>query len=160
MPTPTPQYASTYAQTGSGDVIFISVDGGTTFVQLMGTLKIAYSGQAKSFDDITSTTSVGNYMERKGTLKDPGKLGFDLVFSPTDPAQIALLASYDSDTVLTVKHVYKAQTGFSAGPINTFQAEVESDPLAGSDAGAVTKVTVSLQITGPITKTAAVPVAD
>lgn len=156
MPTLSPTLAPTVAQTGSGEVIFISVDGGTTFIQLQGTQNIQYSGQKKDFDDITSTTSPGAYKESKGTLKDPGSMTFDLVVNIADPGQIALASAYDADTVLTVKHMYKLLTGYTSPAINTFTCEVEQDPLPGSDAGKVSKVSVSLKISGQITKTAAV----
>ena len=152
----TPTYAPTVAQTGSGDVLFISVDNGTTFVQLMGTQNIAYSNQKKDFEETTSTTSVGAYKEFKGTLKDPGMLTFEITVNIADPGQIALAAAYDSDTKLVVKHVYKAPAGFTTGPINTMSAEVEQDPLPGSTAGKVSKSSVSLKISGQITKTPAV----
>lgn len=148
-------YAATPAVTGSGDIVMIAVDG-TTFIQIMGTQSISYSGQKRDTEEVTSTTSPDNYKEFVGTLKDPGNFTFDLVVNTQDPGQIALAAAYDADTVLTVKHLYKAQTGFTAGATNTFTALIEQDPLPGSDAGKVSKVSVSLKISGPITKTAAV----
>jgi hypothetical protein len=157
MSTPlTPAYAVTSAQTGYGDVVFISIDGGTTFVQVMQTKNIQYSGQKKSFVDTTTTTSTGGYMTSKGTLKDPGSMTFDCIFLADDPGQLALAGAYDADTVLTVKHIYKAAPGFSAGPINTFVAEVEQFPLPGSDETKVATISVSMKISGPITQTAAV----
>lgn len=156
MPTTTPTYAQTVAQTGYGDVVFISVDSGTTFTQIMQTKNIQYSGQKKDFVDTTTTTSLGGYKTSQGTLKDPGSLTFDMVFLPLDPGQVALAAAYDANTVLTVKHVYKTQPGFTAGPINTFIAEVEQCPLPGSDETKVAVMSVSLKISGPITTTPAV----
>lgn len=156
MPALVPTYAQTVAQTGYGDVIFISIDGGTTYIQVMQTKNIQYSGQKKDFVDTTTTTSLGGYKTSKGTLKDPGSLTFDMVFDPVDPGQTALAAAYDADTVLTVSHVYKAQPGFTAGPINTFTAEVEQCPLPGSDETKVATMSVSLKISGPITTTPAV----
>ncbi len=125
----------------------------------MATQKIAYTGQTKDFSDKTTTTSLGGYKESAGNLKDPGKFTFDLVFNPVDPGQLALFAAYDANTVLTVRHQYKALTGFSAGPANVFAAEVESDPLPSSDAGDIAKASVSLRLTGPITKIPAVVAA-
>jgi hypothetical protein len=157
MPTPlTPAYALTSAQTGYGDVIFFSIDGGETFIQVMQTKNIAYSGQKKDFVDTTTTTSTGGYKTSQGTLKDPGSMTFDCVFLATDPGQLALAAAYDADTILTVKHVYKVQPGFASGPINTFSAEVEQFPLPGSDETKVATISVSLKISGPIAQTAAV----
>jgi predicted secreted protein len=157
MSTPlTPVYAVTSAQTGYGDVVFISVDAGTTFTQVMQTKNIQYSGQKKDFVDTTTTTSTGGYKTSKGTLKDPGSITFDCVFLADDPGQLALAAAYDADTILTVKHVYKAQPGFTTGPINTFTAEVEQFPLPGSDETKVATISVSLKISGPITQTAGV----
>lgn len=154
--TLTPTYALTNAQTGYGDVVFISVDSGTTFTQIMQTKNIQYTNQKKDFVDTTTTTSVGGYKTSKGTLKDPGSFTFDMVFDPADPGQLALAGAYDADTVLQVKHVYKAQPGFTSGPINTFTAEVEQCPLPGYNETNVATMSVSLKISGPITKTAAV----
>jgi predicted secreted protein len=153
MPTFAPAYAITSAQTGYGDVIAISIDGGTTLTQVMQTKNIQYSGQKKDFVDTTTTTSTGGYKTSKGTLKDPGSMTFDCIFLADDPGQLALAAAYDADTILTVKHFYKAQPGFTTGPINTFTAEVEQFPLPGSDETKVATISVSLKISGPITQT-------
>jgi hypothetical protein len=157
--TLTPTYGLTNAQTGYGDVVFISVDGGTTFKQIMQTQNIQYSNQKKDFVETTTTTSTGGYKTYKGTLKDPGSFTFDMVFDPADEGQLALAAAYDADTPITVKHVYKAQPGFTSGPINTFSAEVEQCPLPGSNQADIAKMSVSLRISGPITATAAVEAA-
>jgi predicted secreted protein len=156
MPTFTPTYAIDTAQTGYGDVVAISVDGGNTFIQVMQTKNMQYSNQKKDFVETTSTTSTGGYKTYKGTLKDPGSFTFDIIFKADEPSHLALAAAYDADTILQVKHVYKAQPGFTSGPINTFSAEVESFTLPGSDEAKVAVISVSLKISGPITQTAAV----
>lgn len=159
MPAFVPSYAITSAQTGYGDVIAISIDGGTTLLQVMQTKNIQYTGQKKDFVDTTTTTSTGGYKTSQGTLKDPGSMTFDCIFLATDPGQLALAAAYDANTVLTVKHFYKTQPGFTSGPINSFTAEVEQFPLPGSDETKVATISVSLKISGPITQTAGVEVS-
>jgi len=159
MPTFTPTFAHTKAQIGYGDVVAVSVDGGTTLTQVMGTSNIQYSGQRRDMLESTSTTSVGGYKEYIPALKDPGSFTFDVSFDPSDAGQLAVAAAYDSGVTLTVKHYLKAQTGFTTGPIYSFSGTVESFPLPGSDTSKITTLSVSIRISGPITTTAAVPVA-
>jgi hypothetical protein len=159
-PVLTPAYAQTTAETGYGDAVFISIDGGTTFIQVMQTQNVQYSNNKKDFLETTTTTSIGGYKTYKGTLKDPGSFTFSCVVLTDDPGQLALASSYDADVLLTVKHVYKAEPGFTTGPINTFFAEVEQCPPPGSNQSDFRKIDVSLKISGPITTTPAVEEGD
>lgn len=150
-----PAFAATVATTGFGDGVFLSADGGTTYMQVMATNKMAYTGQKRNFVDVTNSTSPGAVEEFQGTTQSPGNFTFEIVFLPNDPGQLALGAAYDNNTPLKIAHVYKAPAGYSTGPIRSFTAIVEELPSPGSDVTAATKMNVSLKISGLITKTPA-----
>lgn len=153
-----PVYAPAVAQTGLGDAVFISIDEGANFLQVMQTNNMQYAGQKINFEDVTTTTSENGVLESMPTTQDPGNFNFDVVFNPSDPGQLALSAAYDARTKLVVKHVYKAQPGYTSGPIKTFRAWVAENPNPGSDVTKATKMSVSMKITGTITTTPAVEV--
>lgn len=159
---PTVAQAATQGHTGFGDGVFISIDGGTTKLQVMQTQNMQYQGQKNNYDDNTTTTSPSNpgssvpVLENQIISEDPGSFTFDVIFNPSDAGQIALEAAFSAKTKLTVYHVYKALAGQTTGPYNTFTATVESFPQPGSGVTATTKRSCSLKISGVITKTAAV----
>lgn len=165
MSLPNVAFAASAAHTGYGDGLFISVDG-TLFNQVMATQNMQYQGQKNNYEDVTTTTSPSNpgssvpSLENLIVSEDPGTFTFDVVFDPSDVGQIALDAAYAAKTKLTVKHVYKALAGQTTGPINAFTATVESFAQPGSNATSGTKRSCSLKISGPITKTPAVPVSS
>lgn len=150
-----PTTAAANARTGLGDAVFLSVDGGTTWTQIMQTKNMAYSNQKVNFDDVTSTTSPNAVIESLPTTQDPGNFTFDMVVNTDDPGQLALGAAYDARTQLKVTHMYKLQSGFTTPASNVFTAWVEQNPLPGSDVTKATTVSVSLKISGLITRNAA-----
>src|SRR5512142_3222856 len=115
MPSLVPATASAaaVARTGLGDGVFISVDGGTTWTQIMHTKNMAYSNQKINFDDVTTTTSVNAVIEPLPPTQHPGNFTFDMVVDPADAGQLALAAAYDARTPLKMTHVYKLQQGFT-----------------------------------------------
>jgi hypothetical protein len=154
MPSLVPATASAaaVARTGLGDGVFISIDSGTTWLQLMHTKNMAYSNQKINFDDVTTTTSVNAVIESFPTTEDPGNFTFDMVVDPADPGQVALAAAYDARTPLKVTHVYKLQPNFTTPANNVFAAWVEQNPVPGSDVTKATTVSASLKISGNITR--------
>jgi hypothetical protein len=160
-PVLTPTYREAPAVTGVGDVLFISADGGTTFVQIQDTSKIQYNGRQINKISTNSTTNVSGYETSIPGMKDPGTLDFSMIFDPAgEPGQLLLVSSFDANLTLLVRHVYHAPVGFTSGRINAFKAWVQKCPVPGSDESDKTTMDVSLQITGPITVTDAVPEGD
>ena len=148
--------AVTPAFTGAGDAVFLSIDGGTNYIQVMATNNMQYDGQSIDFEEVSTTTSPSAVKEYIPTMENPGDFTFDVVFNPSDPGQQMISVAYASKKQLNIAHVYKTQPGFSQGPINSFVGWISKNPQPGSDVAKATKRAISIKISSVITKTPAV----